>query len=83
MKPIVFESMNKILCRPKDVTDEECKPLYVYTDGVVCISCWKMSWKEKLECFIFGKIWLHIRSGDTQPPVSLRVSRNTLNKDVR
>ena len=46
MEPIKFKQANKKLLKPESMTDEECKPLWVFSDGEQCISCWKMNWKQ-------------------------------------
>lgn len=71
MKPIKFEEANRQLQKPSSMTDEECKPLWVYTNGEECISCWKMSFKQRLLALIYGKVWLSVYSGYSQPPVWL------------
>ena len=47
MKPIKFKEANRNLLKPASMTDEECKSLWVYTNGIVCVSCWKLSFKER------------------------------------
>ena len=69
MKPIKFLQANKNLIRPSNMSSEECTSLWVYTDGIQCTSCWKMSWRERLSALFFGRVWLSVLSGDTQPPV--------------
>lgn len=69
MKPIKFNQANKNLLKPDSMTEEECSSLWVYTDGNQCISCWKMNWKQRIKNLFFGKIWLSVMSGETQPPV--------------
>lgn len=69
LKPIKFKQANKNLQKPNNMTDEECKSLWVYTDGQVCISCWKMTLRQRVSALIFGKVWLGVLSGFTQPPV--------------
>lgn len=71
MKPIKFKEANKNLLKPQNMTDEECSSLWVYTDGKACISCWKMSFKQRLSALFFGRVWLSVLSGQTQPPVWL------------
>ena len=58
------------------MTDEECGPLPVCTDGDVCISCWQMSWRERLAALLCGRIWLWVYTGGTQPPVALLAARD-------
>ena len=69
MKPVHFKESNKILQRPGDMTDDECGTLSVYTDNTQCVSCWKPSFIERLSILIFGRVWLSVFSGQTQPPV--------------
>lgn len=69
VKPIKFEEANKNLLKPLSMTDEECSSLWVYSDGEQCVSCWKLGWKERIAALLFGKVWLSVLSGSTQPPV--------------
>ena len=71
MKPIDFPEKTKELQKPPSMTDEECSSLSIWNDGQICISCWKADWKERLSILFFGKIWIRIYSGITQPPISL------------
>lgn len=71
MIPIKFPEANKNLTKPNDMTDSECRSLWVYTDGKQCISCWKLSWRQRIKALLFGKVWLSVLSGGTQPPVWL------------
>ena len=82
MKPIKFEEQTMILQKPKGMTDEECGTLPVYTDGKNCVSCWKMSWKERIKAILFGRIWLYVWSGKTQPPVSLLCDKTVFKKEM-
>ena len=80
MKPIKFKESNKTLNKPEGWTDEECQPLPVYTDNTQCISCWKMSFKQRLSAIFFGKIWLSVYTGTTQPPVWVDVCKTVFLK---
>lgn len=73
MRPINFEESNRTLGKPDSMTDEECLPLPVYTDGTVCVSLWQASWYESLKFLWAGKIWLHVVGSHTQPPVLVSV----------
>jgi hypothetical protein len=75
MEPINFPQATKTLGPPKGMTKEECGDLPVFTDGKQCISLWKMTWRERFAALFFGKIWLSVYSGQTQPPVWLRADR--------
>lgn len=73
MKPIEFNEQNKVLLKPENMTDEECKSLPVFSNGKECISCWQLS-DEEIEKLKETKcIWLGVLSGQTQPPVFLNV----------
>lgn len=69
MKPIKFKEATKNLLKPENMTDEECSSLWIYNDGRECVSCWRLTWKERIKALLFGKVWLGVLSGFTQPPV--------------
>jgi hypothetical protein len=73
MEPIKFPQANKELGKPHGWTDEQCGALPVFSDGRQCISLWKMTWRERLSALFFGRVWLWVFMGDTQPPVGLEV----------
>jgi hypothetical protein len=75
MEPNTFPQANKDLLKPEGMTDEECGSLPVHSDGEVCISLWQMTWRERFSALFFGKVWLWVYSGQTQPPVGLLASR--------
>jgi hypothetical protein len=75
MKPIEFEGQTKVLQRPSGMTEEECGSLAILNLDNTCISCWKMTWRERIKALFTGKIWLGVLSGQTQPPVYCAVDR--------
>jgi len=75
MEPEKFPQANKELLKPEDWTEEQCGTLPVYTDGQQCISLWKMTWRERVSALFFGRMWLIVHSGQTQPPVALMATR--------
>lgn len=79
--PIKFPEANKILTKSSGITDKECKPLWVYSDGEQCISCWKLGWKERIFALIFGNIWLSVLGGQTQPPVWIDSRKTVFEKE--
>ena len=84
MKPIKFKESNCILTKPKDMTDEECKPLSVFRNEERVVSCWKASFWERF-CFLFhGKMWVDIH-GDTgtQPPMRLIPFNRVFEKKIK
>ena len=70
MKPIKFKESNVLLTGKGDI-----KNLPAFRDGEHIMSCWKMSFREKLKFLIFGRIWLIVKSSKTQPPMSLNCGR--------
>lgn len=73
MYPVDFPESNRTLNAPEGMSD--CKPLEIYTDGVKCVSCWKLSIIERVSAVIFGRVWIYVRSGETQPPIYLGCER--------
>ena len=82
MEPIKFKEANKNLLKPSSMTDEECTSLWVYTEGKECISCWKMSFRQRIMALVYGKVWLSVLSGVTQPPVWLDCKKTVFEKYV-
>lgn len=81
MTPAKFKEFNRTLRKPDSMTDEECSSLEVFTDESICISCWQMNLLERLRALLFGKIWLGVLSGGTQPPVWLICHRSAFRKE--
>lgn len=75
MTPMRFPESNRTLTKPEDMTDEDCAPMEAWTDRVVCVSCWKMTWGERVKAMFFGRVWCYVHSGHTQPPISLTVAK--------
>lgn len=78
MKPVDFEHSNKVLQPSGQKYSDNVKDvssLPVWTDGEQCVSCWQMSWRERLSALFFGTVWLAVLNGTSQPPVSVRASR--------
>jgi len=83
MKPIRFKEVTKDLLKPENYNEDKhgkCDSLPVFSDNDECISLWKLTIWEKIKVLIFGKIWLRVLSGTTQPPVSMSVNRNVFEK---
>ena len=80
MKPIKFKEQTTVLSKPAGMTDEECMPLPVFSDGEQCISCWELSFIERLKVLFFGRVWLGLYSGKTQPPVWLNVNKTVFDE---
>ncbi len=78
MEPMKFEQANKELLKPQSMTDEECGSLPIFCDGEQGISLWKMTGKERFSALFFGRVWLSVYSGQTQPPVWLMAAQQIL-----
>ncbi len=83
MIPREFPEANRRLTPPPDMSEEECGVLPVWSDGKVCISCWRPSLQEKLSILFFGRVWLSVVSGGTQPPVALAAMRKLFERTTR
>ena len=80
MRPREFPEANKVLMKPEGMTEEECGDLHVYNDGYHSISLWRPSFMERMSILFFGKVWLYVVSGKTQPPVTLWGTKNVFKK---
>jgi hypothetical protein len=80
MRPIEHKFANRILNAPPGQEDDVL-PLPVYTDGRLCISCWQLGWRERLSALVFGRVWLSVLFGGTQPPVWLSAERTVLKEN--
>ena len=78
MNPIEFEGRNRLLLKPDNMAEEECGNLPIYTNDEFCVSCWKPTIRERLSVLLFGKVWLWIYSGSTQPPAAIEARRDIL-----
>lgn len=84
MKPIRFKFSNKTL-QPSGLEYSSnvagVDPLPIWTDGEQCVSCWKMSFRERLSGLLFGHVWLALLSGETQPPAAVVVQKSYLREE--
>lgn len=83
MKPIAFTEQTVVL-QPNpnqmEIDDLPVGTLPIFTDGNQVISCWGLTFWERLRVLWFGKIWLGVHSGHTQPPVWLAAERTMFGK---
>lgn len=72
MKPINFKYSNKTL-QPGVVKYSKnvsgVFPLHIWTDGEQCVSCWHMTYRDRLNALIFGRVWVSTLTGATTPPL--------------
>lgn len=70
-KPIQFPEQNFVWKGwPADDTREEVNdlPAYRHGDGET-ISCWRLSWRERVLIFLTGLTWLRVQG--EHPPVNV------------
>jgi hypothetical protein len=74
--PDTFPQSNKRLGPPKghDHSAIPCDSLDIYSDGEVCVSRWKLTWRERIHALLFGTAWVWV-IGANQPPVALDLKR--------
>lgn len=82
MTPVAFPESNKTLKAPPG-KEAAIIELPVYTDGEQCISCYRLSWAERWSALFFGRAWLSVLSGQTQPPVWVLVRRKLFGPPVQ
>ncbi len=76
MIPVAFEQANGTLTGgPAESfgTEDDVADLPVFRDESETISCWKASWKERVQVLVSGRVWLRSHS-QTHPPVSVEGS---------
>ena len=77
MKPAAFKQANGTLLGAPGAnfgTAENVSDLPVCrtpNDGI--ISCWQLTWLDRLRLIVTGKVWLLVLSRSTHPPVAVTV----------
>ena len=80
-EPRTFRGSNRIL-QPGNHPAHAVEELSVFTNGDYCLSCWRLSLRERLSAFLFGRTWLYVLSGATQPPVWVEITRDVFQGHV-
>jgi len=79
MKPTTFKHQtSELQPNPKGHGNHEVVGLPIWTNGEQVVSCWKMSMRERIAALIYGRAWLVVLSGSTQPPVYVQASKHYL-----
>lgn len=63
-QPVNFQGANRRLDAPAG-REHNVSPLYVFANGMVCVSCWELTPEE----IATGRVYLSVFFGPTQPPV--------------
>jgi len=66
--PIKFPEANHDWIKPDEMTDAECASLPAYFDGSTSISCWKLSWRDRIRVLFTGVVWCGVLCRQ-QPPI--------------
>lgn len=51
-----------------DKGNDTTLPLHYWSDNEQCVSCWRLSVKERIKLLFSGRVWLGVRT-KKQPPV--------------
>lgn len=67
--PVLWEGANKLLGPPKTYEEEQVQSMAVFTNGVICVSKWKLSDAAIKELNETGCLFISVISGESQPPI--------------
>jgi len=68
--PRKFRESNLVLLGwPEDEERERVEDLHTFKDDRQIVSCWKLSWRERLSALLFGRVWLGVLTMHTAPPI--------------
>ena len=80
MIPASFPQQTKVLQPSGQQYSKETTsgvdPLPIWTNGEACVSLWRPTWRERFSILFFGRVWLSVLSGTTQPPVCVTGMRS-------
>jgi hypothetical protein len=74
MKPSSFPESNGTLGggpAARYGTEDDVGDLPVHCGSGQIISCWRLSWRERVRLLVSGRIWLHVLAERTHAPVLL------------
>lgn len=74
MTPTTFPEANTTLSggpAPKYGTADPVVDLPVHKDGYSIVSCWALSWRDRLRLLVTGRVWLSVLAPVTHHPVKL------------
>ncbi len=52
-------------------TQDDVMDLPVHRSADQIISCWRLSWADRLRALVHGRVWLHVLTMRSHPPVKL------------
>jgi len=71
MTPTNFQAANQV------VIISETDAMHVRHEGEYCLSCWRLTWFERLSALLFGRVWVCVR-GHIHPPILVAAQRQIL-----
>jgi hypothetical protein len=81
MTPIHFPEANVDMKGDHlEISGEKVGNLPVYSGQDQFVSCWKMSWRERVHALLHGTCWLQLYT-DQFPPVSLTAGATIFTKE--
>lgn len=75
MKPIDFKLSNATLRASENYPGSPAIPVLKDIQNGITVSCWKMSWKERLKSLFLGKVWV-MAYYHALPTLQLEVCKN-------
>ena len=74
--PAKFKEANHNWIKPESMAEDECGslPAFIDPEQPISISCWKMTWKERLKVLFTGRVWIGILT-NRQPPIWINGNR--------
>ena len=71
MTPTSFPEQN-IIFNPPEGMEERCDPLPAFRGDGQVISCWRLTFWERVKLLFTGRLWFSV-IGNAQPPIWLGV----------
>ena len=74
-EPVPFRESNRTLTAPPGPEYSDVCELPIFCNGQVCISKWRLTEAEIAEIIRTKHVWIHVWSGETQPPIAVGAER--------
>lgn len=68
-EPVKWDKANLILKAPEGYESNQVQDLHIFTNGVVCVSKWRLSEKAIRDLIETGCLFIGVLSGKSQPPI--------------
>lgn len=67
--------MTKNIMKPADFKGQESPYPFAHLEDGTCVSCWKLTWLQRLKVLVTGRVWMAVLNGHAQPPCYLAVNK--------